>query len=214
MRPRLTRIAGAGLVILPGTKNTRADLRWLRSKGIDAAVCRARDAGAAVIGICGGFQMLGRSISDPLGSEGPPGDEPGLGLLPVETVFAGEKATRQVSAGVTAGHGILAGLRDTPLTGYEIHMGDTPAPAEAAFAIGPARTPDGALSDDGRVLGTYLHGLFANDAFRRGLLANLAPAGNPAPSFLAWDPDAHIARLAREASRYLDIARIRALAGV
>jgi adenosylcobyric acid synthase len=205
-------LGGADLVLLPGTKNTRGDLRWLRERGLDVAVLQAREQGAAVIGICGGFQMLGREVCDPLGVEGAPGSEPGLGLLDVTTSFSRDKATNRVEGSVGADTGLLAGLRGTPVSGYEIHMGDTrrlddgPAP----FLLSPDR-PDGALSPDGLVLGTYLHGLFANDAFRRRVLANLGRREAPAD---AWDPEAGIARLAREAERYLDIERIREIAGV
>jgi adenosylcobyric acid synthase len=207
-------LAHAGLVILPGTKNTRGDLRWLKQRGLDRAIIDAHSGGAAVIGVCGGFQMLGQSVSDPLGVEGEPGSEEGLGLLDAVTVFEADKATRQVRASVAGDRGLLRGSAGLDLTAYEIHVGRTEAEAEAAFEIDGSR-PDGALSGDGRVLGTYLHGIFANDDFRRRLLANLRPADSPAgESTPDWDPEAHIDTVARHAAQFLDIGRIRAIAGI
>lgn len=205
----------ADLIVIPGTKNTRADLRWLKSAGLANALARARERGSAIVGVCGGFQMLGRKISDPWGSEGSAGAEDGLALLPVETVFALEKTTRQVSGTVASGRGLLRGAEGLPVAGYEIHMGDTAVYSGPALVLGEERRPDGAVSEDGLVLGTYLHGLFANDGFRRSMLANLARRGGAgAEPATTWDPEAHIDRLAREAARYLDIERIREIAGV
>jgi adenosylcobyric acid synthase len=204
-------LAGADLIIIPGTKNTRRDLRWLRERGLDAAIRDARGRGAGVIGICGGLQMLGTAISDPAGVEGAAGNERGLGLLEAHTIFQPEKTTVQVRASVAAGHGIFDGLRDQSVEGYEIHMGVTSSKAGHAFDIGADRRPDGVVSEDGRVWGTYLHGLFANDAFRAGLLRNAGRGA--AAGTVAWDPEAHIDRLARHVSQCLDIDRIKAIAG-
>jgi adenosylcobyric acid synthase len=205
----------ADLVILPGTKNTRGDLRWLRARGLDAAICNARNAGASVLGVCGGFQMLGREVADPEGAEGDPGREPGLGLLSSETAFASTKTTRRVTGTVAVDRGMLAGAAGLPVTAYEIHMGATRSSEESAFSLESEGRLDGAVSGDGRVVGTYLHGLFANDDVRRCIVANVRVAtgasGRPSP---AWDPDAHIDALARHVSQYLDIARIREIAGI
>lgn len=206
-------LADADLIILPGTKNTRGDLRWLKQRRLDRAVIDARARGAAVIGVCGGFQMLGHLISDPHGVEGEPGSEECLGLLDAVTVFEADKATRQVRATVSADRGLLLGSAGLGLTAYEIHMGRTTSAAEGAFVIGGSR-PDGALSTDGRVVGTYMHGLFANDEFRRRLLANLGPPGPGGGTSAAWDPEAHIDSLARGVAQYLDIGRIREIAGI
>ncbi len=167
------------LVVLPGTKATMADLTWLRERGLDAAVLTAATQGAAVIGICGGYQMLGREISDPLGVESGQAAMPGLGLIEARTVFEPSKATAQVSARVSGSAGLLAGLAGETIDGYEIHMGRTDTVERSPFRIEqrsgePDGGTDGALTDSGWVLGTYLHGLFANAALRAALLRNLA----------------------------------------
>ena len=139
------------LVILPGTKNTMGDLRWLRETGLDAEILALHEAGTAVFGVCGGYQMLGRSLSDPERVEGG-GSVEGLGLLPGETVFTGKK-TRTRRRAVCA-EGPFAGVR---LEGYEIHMGRTHS-TTAPFCLMEDGTEDGAA--EGSVFGTYLHGLF------------------------------------------------------
>jgi adenosylcobyric acid synthase len=210
-------LADAALVIVPGTKNTRDDLRWLKEQGFAAAIRSAHAAGAGVIGVCGGFQMLGVCVSDPLGVEGEPGDEPGLGLLPLTTSFAADKVTRRVRGSVATGAGLLAGLSGAAVDGYEIHMGETLGAATAAFNLddeaGPR--PDGAVSADSRIVGTYLHGLFANDAFRRELLANLRPrSGISANEGQDWDPEAGIDRLAAQAREHLDLDLLKRIVGI
>jgi adenosylcobyric acid synthase len=168
-------------LILPGTKNTLADLAWLHEGGLSAAIGALARRGAAVVGICGGYQMLGRLVRDPQRLESSLEQLAGLGLLPVETTFAGRKATYRSRARIVGGAGFLAGLRGETLLGYEIHLGRTPS-ANALIEIveregRPARQPDGAASADGRVFGLYLHGLFDNDNFRRAWLRSLgAPA--------------------------------------
>ena len=148
----------AAVVVLPGTKSTLGDLRFLREQGWDHDVIAHARAGGRVLGLCGGYQMLGRRVSDPDGVDGPPGESPGLGLLDVETVMRGEKSVRPVS-GTCARSG-------APLSGYEIHMGATTGPDTARPFAHLAHGPDGATSADGRVEGCYVHGLFAGDAFR------------------------------------------------
>jgi adenosylcobyric acid synthase len=162
-------------IVLPGTKSTVADLAWLRIEGL-AEVIRLQAAwGTAIVGICGGYQMLGRIIRDPSHVESRDDETKGLGLLPLETVFAEAKATSQIRARVLGGPGWLATAACQELEGYEIHMGQTIG-GRAWLENGDNRT-DGAASDDGRVWGCYLHGLFANSAFRRLWLASLsAPA--------------------------------------
>ncbi|HLF41853.1 MAG TPA: cobyric acid synthase, partial [Acidimicrobiia bacterium] len=157
------------LAVLPGTKATLADLDWLRARGFPEALARRRST--TVLGICGGYQMLGKVIHDPVES-GHDGPVDGLGWLPVETRFEPGKVTRQ-RHGVALGH---------PVTGYQIHHGRT-APAnpwvtldddhDDRAAAGGAG-PEGAASDDGRVLGTSLHGLFESDGFRAAFLAEVA----------------------------------------
>jgi adenosylcobyric acid synthase len=142
-------------VILPGTKNTIGDLEWLRQTGLDEWIGRQHEHGAKVLGVCGGFQMLGRTIEDPGGMEsGSPSVAEGLGLLPVRTVLESPKVVRTVRTRV---NGVEAG-------GYEIHLGRT----EVERPLPPfADLPDGVV--DGRVMGTYLHGIFEHEAVARSL---------------------------------------------
>jgi adenosylcobyric acid synthase len=167
------------LIILPGTKSTVADLEYLRRSGLANSIIIKARAGTPVVGICGGYQMLGQKILDPHGVESDRKEIAGFGLLDVVTEFDPEKSTRQVRAKVLADFGLLAGTKDQELTGYEIHMGLTRGAEKAgAFQIvetpqGPAEYPDGTLNTRGTVLGTYLHGLFHNDAFRQAFLNTL-----------------------------------------
>lgn len=161
----------ADLVILPGTKSTRGDLTFLRTQGWDVDLAAHVRRGGHVLGICGGFQMLGRSVADPLGIEGPAGTDPGLGLLQVDTVMAADKRLTTVRATHAA-----TGL---PFDGYEIHLGQSNGPDSVrpfAFFDG---LPEGAVSEDGRVAGSYLHGMFQDDAFRAAWLARfgVTPSG-------------------------------------
>ena len=148
------------LVILPGTKNTMDDLRWLRQSGLEAAILKHAAAGGAVAGICGGYQMLGQNVSDPDGVEGG-GTLRGLGLLPAETVFQGEKTRTRVTGRFLAPEGIFAALGGVPFEGYEIHMGRTEA---AAGSLMEFTTQTGERRADGlsrgNVWGCYVHGLF------------------------------------------------------
>jgi len=153
----------ADLVVLPGTKSTRADLDFLRAQGWDIDLKAHLRRAGRVLGICGGYQMLGHKIEDPDGIEGLAGSTPGLGLLDITTRMQPRKTLTRVQAThVPSG---------TPFDGYEIHIGDTTGPdCNTPFArIGSA--PDGAMSPTGRVMGTYVHGLFASGAFRQAFLA-------------------------------------------
>ena len=151
------------LILLPGSKSTRGDLRRLHEQGWDAAIQRHLRYGGKLIGICGGFQMLGRWVHDRLGLEGEPGSSPGLGFLDFETTLEPEKQLRRVE-------GRLA-LTDAFVTGYEIHAGVSAGPAlnRPAIHLNDGR-PDGAVSDDNQILGTYLHGLFDAALARDALL--------------------------------------------
>ncbi len=155
-------IPPADLIILPGSKSVRGDLAWLRQAGWEVAIQRHLRYGGKVMGICGGFQMLGRGIHDPLGLEGAPGTSAGLGLLDLETTLEQEKQLRNVQ-------GRLA-IAEAPVSGYEIHAGVTQGPALARPAVRLTEGPDGAIRDDGQVLGTYLHGLFESSAALAALL--------------------------------------------
>ncbi|MBB4954608.1 adenosylcobyric acid synthase [Agrobacterium vitis] len=152
----------AALVILPGSKSTIADLEDLRQHGWDQDLLMHRRRGGRIIGICGGYQMLGNSVSDPLGLEGAPCRVEGLGLLDVDTEMAPEKTVRNSTA-----HALEY---DVALSGYEIHLGRTTGPDCQRPALTIQGRDDGAVSADGRVMGTYLHGLFANDSYRSALL--------------------------------------------
>ncbi|NOT71034.1 MAG: cobyric acid synthase [Hyphomicrobium sp.] len=155
----------AALVIIPGTKSTRGDLDFLRQQGWDidlAAHCRR---GGHVLGICGGYQMLGTWIMDPLGVEGTAGETRGLGLLDVTTQMTTDKRLSRVSA-VHAATGLA-------VEGYEIHIGRTEGACCGRPFATIGQTPEGARSANGRVMGSYLHGLFTSDAFRSAFLANL-----------------------------------------
>ncbi|WGS86957.1 cobyric acid synthase [Methylomonas sp. UP202] len=157
------RIGGADLVVLPGSKAVRRDLARLRAMGWDTFIQRHLRYGGKLLGICGGFQMLGRAIHDPLGIEGEPGSVAGLGLLDIETELAPDKCLRQTG-------GRLAGT-ETAVAGYEIHMGVSRGPGLAHPLLELAAGPDGAVSADGQVAGTYLHGLFDLPAAADALLA-------------------------------------------
>jgi adenosylcobyric acid synthase len=186
-------------VIVPGTKSTMADLAWLRERRLDVAIAKLAIDGAAVVGICGGFQMLGRRIRDPEGAESPIRESPGLGLLPSETVFAAEKTTRPAAVRIVGGPGWLNQLAESRLGGYEIHMGRTSGGREWLDGVGSD------ADATGRVWGCYLHGLFADDAFRRAWLASLRPeiASSPATPL-----DAALDRWADVVEASLDMGKL------
>jgi adenosylcobyric acid synthase len=207
-------------VILPGTKSTLADLAWLRAQGLAEAIQRLATQGVAIVGICGGYQMLGRVIRDPSRVESPGGEAPGLGLLPLETTFETSKATHQARARVLGGPGWLGALAGQEVEGYEIHMGRTAGGnpwLEVARRNGPTGLPDGAASDDGRAWGCYLHGLFASAALRRAWLASLCAAwpekGVARPAARASGGPLHQAldRLADAVEAALDMRRLEAI---
>lgn len=176
-------LEGARAVILPGSRNTFADLEWMRETGIAGAVREMAAGGAVVIGICGGYQMLGEKLIDPEGLESQVGEYEGLGLLPMKTVYRSPKTTRQVTAGATREIAVLPGLMGEELTGYEIHTGRVELLVDPANGLGQeaplvfspsdGEAGDGALNSAGNVFGTHLHGLFDNpaavDAFRARL---------------------------------------------
>jgi len=201
------------LLIIPGTKMTRADLAALRERGLDAAIVAHARRGSAVLGICGGYQMLGSRIDDPEGVEGSPGSSAGLGLLDAVTEYASEKATVQVRGQVRTPIGLLRRVAGAPLEAYEIHMGRTATRSRAPFDVQAADgswVADGALSPDGRVLGTYLHGLLANHVMCEGFLAELAASKGITlpPREAPIDP---YDRLAGTLRRCLDLDHLRPL---
>lgn len=165
VRPGAVLPNDADLIILPGSKSTLADLAALRSEGWDIDILAHHRRGGAVLGICGGYQMLGLRISDPDGIEGPPGEAPGLGLLDIETALEPRKTLAE-----TDGNECASGLA---VRGYRMHMGRTRGAADTGPMLRLADGNDGAVSTDGLVQGCYLHGLFAADEFRHAFLNRL-----------------------------------------
>jgi adenosylcobyric acid synthase len=209
-------VVAADLLILPGSKQTLDDLEWLRHRGFDSAI-RAFEGRAGILGVCGGMQMLGESILDELGAEnsGIARHGQGLSLLPISTKLRAEKVTRVVRGRTAAG---------MLFQGYEIHLGETVYAGNARpFAeiqrLGEsAKRPDGAISGDGRVRGTYIHGLFNDDAFRHVFLAEARAACGLA-SAREWacvtaEREKRIDRLADHVRRSLDMQLIRDCLGV
>ncbi|WP_423207024.1 cobyric acid synthase [Paracoccus yeei] len=189
----------ADLVILPGTKSTRGDLAFLRQQGWDIDLAAHVRRGGHVLGICGGYQMLGAWVHDPDGHDGDPGSTRGLGLLEVETRMVPDKRLTRVQ-GRALGQ---------PVEGYEIHMGRVQGP-DCARPLAHIPEPEGATSADGRVTGTHLHGLFAGDAFRAAWLARL---GAPSTPGYGAGVEAVLGRLAAHLETHLDLDRLFALAG-
>ncbi|MBI6920877.1 cobyric acid synthase [Pseudomonas monteilii] len=199
-------IPPADLIILPGSKSVRGDLAQLRERGWDKAIERHLRYGGKLIGICGGLQMLGREVHDPLGLEGPAGSSPGLGLLDYATVLEAEKQLRNVAG--------LLNLEAAPVAGYEIHAGVTTGPAleHPAVQLADGRC-DGAVSDDGQILATYLHGLFEGS---HSCAALLRWAGLEDAQTIDYEAlrERDIERLADLVEKHLDTARLRQLCGV
>ncbi|KFX29847.1 cobyric acid synthase [Ralstonia solanacearum] len=190
-------IPPADLVILPGSKSVQADLAWLRAHGWESAIARHLRYGGKLIGICGGMQMLGRRLHDPRGLEGRPASLDGLGHLDFETTLAPAKQLRQVRGTLADG--------GAALTGYEIHMGVTEGPALArpAVRLDDGRT-DGAVSADGQILATYLHGLFDAPQACRALLAWAGVREARAQDYAALR-EASLERLADTLQAHLDL---------
>ena len=215
-------LVDADLVVLPGSKSVVADLAWLRERGLAGAIVAAASAGRPVLGVCGGYQMLGRTVRDPHGVESSVAEAPGLDLLPLETTFAPVKTTRRVRARVTAAWAPFAAAHDVVVDAYEIHAGETrPLTDDVGrpFAIverGGARADDLDGATAGAVAGTYLHGVLASGPLRRALLGWLAaragrgshPAwGSAAPRLARWD------RLADIVAGALDVKAVGRLVG-
>jgi adenosylcobyric acid synthase len=203
-------------VILPGTKSTIADLHWLRAEGLAEAVAALAHRGTAVVGVCGGYQMLGCVVRDAAHVESPNAEAAGLGLLPVETVFEQAKATHQVGAQIVGGPAWLQEAAGLELQGYEIHTGRTTGtrPWLEVQRRDGGLVHDGAASEDGRIWGCYLHGLFANPALRRCWLASLR-SDRKAPVEVSSQPagvlDATLDRLADAVESALDMHRLEAI---
>jgi adenosylcobyric acid synthase len=232
-------LEGAAAIVLPGTKSTIADLEWLRASGLAAAVTAQAAAGTPVIGVCGGYQMLGRRILDPEHVESAATSVDGLGLLDAETAFAGDKRTVRVDGELLAAPGAdaaqtagpragLLGARGTPLRGYEIHMGRTELGPGAAPLL-RLRGADGSAHDEGAVAvglaapaaagivvcGSYVHGLFDHPALRGAFLDGLRAArGLPLRGAVATPPDDDIDRLADHVEVHLDAELLEHIVGL
>ena len=193
----------ADLIILPGSKATRADLAVLKAEGWDIDIKAHVRAGGRVLGLCGGYQMLGKTIADPDGIEGEPGVSQGLGLLDVATVLAPVKQLRLERA--------VDAATAAPITGYHMHMGVTEGVDRArpfSWLGGSGRQGEGARSAGGLVMGTYLHGLFASDEFRRAFLGG----GADAQTRYEAGVEAALDGLAAHLGRHLDLDALLALA--
>lgn len=199
-------IPPADLIILPGSKSVRADLSQLRERGWDSAITRHLRYGGKLIGICGGLQMLGHEVHDPLGLEGAAGSSAGLGLLDYSTVLEAEKQLRNVAGTLD--------LEQAPVSGYEIHAGVTHGPGleHPAVQLDDGRN-DGAISADGQILATYLHGLFEGSQSCAALLRWAGLADAQAIDYEALR-ERDIERLADLVEQHLDTERLRQLCGV
>ena len=203
MVERGTPLPVCDLIVVPGSKSTIADFKTLREVGWDIDIAAHVRRGGHVLGLCGGYQMLGVSIADPHGIEGPAGSVPGLSLLQVDTVIAGEKALAEVSGTTIADA--------APVKGYEMHMGVSTGPdtARPLVRFSDGRT-DGAVSADGRVAGTYLHGFFADDAQRRAWIERLG--GTPSRHSHDADIQSTLDALADHLEAHIDVDRLLRLA--
>ncbi len=203
LRPGMALPGDADLVVLPGTKSTRGDLAFLRAQGWDVDIAAHVRRGGRVLGLCGGYQMLGKRIIDRDGLEGPPGETEGLGLLDVVTEMVPDKRLTRVSA--------IHSASKTPLSGYEIHIGRTEGPdCTRPFATVEGRD-EGACSPDGRIMGSYLHGLFSADAFRQAFVSGVG--GVPGQVSYAAVIEETLDALADHLETHMDLDAVLAMAG-
>jgi len=198
-------IPEADLIILPGSKNVRADLAWLRQQGWEAALHRHLRYRGKLIGICGGFQMLGQVIHDPQGIEGAAGSEPGFGFLDLQTTLGANKHLRNCRGQLS--------IQAAAVEGYEIHAGVTTGAALARPAVLFADHTDGAMSADDQILGTYLHGVFEHQAARTALLGWAGLTQAQAPDYQDLR-EASLNRLADAIDEHLDLSMIFTLLGL
>ena len=198
VRPGAALPGDADLVLLPGTKSTLGELAWFRQQGWDIDLRAHVRRGGRVMGICGGYQMLGTRIRDPEGVDGAPGDDPGLGLLEVETTMESSKHLNRVEA--------MHAPTSQTVVGYEIHSGHTEGPdcVRPVFRIGDR--DEGASSADARVCGTYVHGCFASDAFRSAWIRDLG--GRPGAVHYTDAVESALETLADAIEEHLDIPAI------
>lgn len=207
------------LVIIPGTKSTLSDLSWLRSSGLAARILSHYASGGALMGICGGMQMMGLVLDDPDGIDGAAGKAEGLGLFSGLTFYKADKVVRWTNLTVASDRGLLRGMRGLTLKGYELHNGRTIVQAESrpfrAFSSGGSWWAEGVQDATGWLLGTYVHGLFEDHVFRRQVLANLA---NKKGMVLAFgevpDRGKEYDRWADVLEEHLDMAYLASLVGI
>ena len=205
-------IEKADIILLPGSKNTLSDLQSLRANGIAMAIIRAHKAGKKVIGICGGYQMMGQEVLDPEHVEGDIERLPGLGLLPISTRMSGEKVTRQVKFGLCNPHSPSSTLRSPLMQGYEIHMGVT-TPVEGA-PDSPLNLLENGSTDgycvDSTCMGTYIHGILDNPEFIDFLLAPFADklSGNAGAFDYHTFKEEQYDRLAEHVRRHVNLPLI------
>jgi adenosylcobyric acid synthase len=198
-------IPGADLIILPGSKSVRSDLAWLRHHGWEQAIHKHLRYGGKLLGICGGFQMLGQTIHDPQGIEDQSGSSQGLGLLPMSTTLASHKQLHNVQGRLNLG--------GQAISGYEIHAGISSGPALQRPAVSLSDREDGALSEDGQIMGTYLHGLFETGSACHALLQWAGLSVNEQVNYVQ-QREAAIDRLADAVEAHLDMTAIHVLLGL
>jgi adenosylcobyric acid synthase len=197
---RIDDVHAAHAIVIPGTRNTLADLRWMWESGLAAAIAQRARSHVPVLGLCGGYQMLGKAVTDPLHIEDG-GSVPGLALLDITTELVEDKTTRLCCATITGGPSYTSGLRGTSISGYEIHHGRSAVAAGSGWL-----ERDGEIlgAANGSVAGAYLHGLFANDALRHAFLASIGAS----PAITSWEGtlDREIDRVADHVEAAVDIA--------
>lgn len=196
------------VIILPGTKSTISDLNWLKSTGLAQEIVKAAHIDVPVVGICGGYQMLGEYVYDPERVESTQEQIDGLGLLPITTIFEGEKATYQTQAQITGEFNWLQEINGETITGYEIHMGQTQSNSHWLHI---RDSFDGAISDNGQIWGCYLHGLFNNENLRRAWLKSL---GWQSADNLSFDLAGEFDRLADIVENALDMPKLQDIIGL
>ncbi len=220
---RVDELQNPDVIILPGTKTTVADLQFLRERGLAQRVLELARAGTPIIGICGGYQMLGIKIFDPQHVESNETQVAGLNLVPLQTTFEGVKQTVQARGKILANAGLFANARGLDFTGYEIHMGrsaydDSVAPLVQVLQRGDdvVNDCDGALTREGWIAGTYMHGFFDNDAWRATLLNNLAArkGWTRELSVTRFDRHAEYDRLAATVCAHLDMEKVYRIVGL
>ncbi len=209
----VTEVGTPHAVIIPGTKTTIEDIHWMREHGFADMLSYFRRLNIAIVGICGGYQMLGRAVRDPDGVEGGIREAEGLGFFPFETRFKPGKKTVQRRGIVSSGGGFFSSARGFPVCGYEIHAGESVPLEDAVFTFSDG-TRDGSASRDGRLWGTYLHGVFDLPEFRRAWLSSLGSNFYGSGKSLSELREEEIGRLADTVRSRLDMQKVRGIIGL